>query len=110
MSQKSWRRLAGCIAIELALAAGAAPADFEYKAGTAVFGRAKALVLEDRHGNQAAIAEAEFPVTRAVADFVGVQLLKEYELRREGLVVRGGRSGAGRTEDLTTAVAAALAR
>ncbi len=110
MSQRSSRRLAGCIAIELALAAGVAAADFEYKAGTATYGQAKALALEDRRGNRAAIAEAEFAVPRAVSDSAGMQLMRDYGLSREGLVVRGAGSDAGRADDLVTAVLAAFGK
>ena len=48
MPKKSSRRLAGCFAIELLLAAGLLAADPDYRAGTATAGKVKALALEDR--------------------------------------------------------------
>ena len=58
MPRRLSRRLAGCIAIELLLAAGLWAA--EYQAGVATAGQAKALVLEDRRGGRAVFAEADF--------------------------------------------------
>jgi hypothetical protein len=94
----------------LLLAAGLFAADFEYQSGTAAFGRAKALVLEDRRGNRAAIAQTGFAVTRAVADFVAARLLQSYEIERAGVLLRGTSAAASQPEDLITAIAAALGR
>jgi len=93
-------------------------ADFEYQAGAAAAGQAKApvkaLVLEDRRGNRAAIVEAPFAVTRAVSDFAGARLLDLYGLDRAGVLLRGmpaaARQTPPRTDDLVTAVAAALGK
>jgi len=119
MPTRSWRRLAGCIIIELLLAAGGLTADFEYQAGAAAAGQAKALVkalvIEDRRGNRAAIVEAPFAVTRAVSDFAGARLLDLYGLDRAGVLLRGMPDAAApqtpqRTDDLVAAVAAALGK
>ena len=67
MRKRSSRRLAGCIAIECALAAAGWSGDF--KAGAAAAPTARALVLEDAHGNRAVFAQAEFRITQALADF-----------------------------------------
>jgi hypothetical protein len=110
MPRRSLRRLAGCIVIELLLAWGALAADAEYKAGAAAAGPVKALVLEDRRGNRAAVVEARFAVTRAVSDFAGARLLKAYGLDRAGVLMRGVSAGAPQTDELITAVAAALGK
>jgi hypothetical protein len=114
MPIRSSRRLAGCIAIELALAVavGLWATDGDYQAGIATAGQSKALVLEDRRGGRAVFAEADFEVTQAVADFVAARLLQSYELPRPSLLLRGGLprgvSGTGQPEDLITAISAAL--
>jgi hypothetical protein len=114
MPTRSSRRLAGCIVIELLLAAGVPAVDFEFKAGTAAAAQVRALVLEDRHGNRAAIVEAPFAITRAISDFAGARLLESYGLDRSGLLLRGAPAGAPQTpppiDDLVTAVAAALGK
>ena len=61
----------------------------EYRAGAAASGHVIAVVLEDRRGPRAIFAEADFPITRAVSDFVAVQLVKRYEVDRAGLVISG---------------------
>ncbi len=110
MPTRSSRRLAGCIVIDLLLACGLFGADLEYQAGTAAFGGAKALVLEDRRGHKAVLAQADFAVTRAVSDFVGARLLQKYEVDRAGVLVRGRPEGAGQPEDIVTAIGVALGR
>ncbi|SPE29869.1 conserved hypothetical protein [Candidatus Sulfopaludibacter sp. SbA6] len=114
MPTRSSRRLAGSIVIELLLAAGVPAADLEYKAGGAAAGQAKglvrALVLEDRRGNRAAIVEARFAIPRAVSDFAGARLLESYGLDRAGVLLRGVSAAPPQTDDLFTAVAAALGK
>jgi hypothetical protein len=101
---KCWRRLAGCIAISCGLGA-AAP---EYRVGTAEAGRVKAVVLEDRQGNRAVIAEARFTITLAAADFIAAQLLKAYPLNRAAILLHSAASGPPALSEAITAVAAAL--
>jgi hypothetical protein len=107
MSTKWWKRLAGCIAIKLAAAAGAA--DFQYQAGTASFGQARAVVFEDRRGNRAALAEIDAPITLATADFIALQAVERYAFARETLLIRGAASGDAKPADLLTAIGGALA-
>ncbi len=106
MSTKSWRRLAGFIAIKLAVAAAAA--DFQYRAGIASVGEAQAIAWEDRRGNRAALAQTEAVVTLATSDFVAVQLMRLVNVPREGLMIRGAAAGAAKPEDLWHAIADAL--
>jgi hypothetical protein len=101
------RRLAGCCAIELLLVA--APS-FEYQAGTASIGQAMALALEDRGGNRLVIAQADFPVTREIADFVAAKLVYQYGLNREAMVLIGRAGQTPSPQDLATAMAAALGK
>ncbi len=109
MRKRSSRRLAGCIAIELALAAAGWSADF--RAGAAAAPTARALVIEDTRGNRAVFAQAEFHITQALADFVAGQLLHSQTLDRAGVVFRWGGIGnrPAQPEDLVTAVSTALA-
>jgi hypothetical protein len=110
MLQKSSRRLAGCIVIELFAAAALSGGDLEFKAGAAASGRALALVLEDRRGNRTAIAQADFPVTRSLSDFVCARLLESYDLDRAGVLLRGAGRGEASPDDLLIAIAGALGR
>jgi hypothetical protein len=108
MSTKWWKRLAGCIAIELLAAATAIAADSEYRAGTAALGGAAALALEDRGGARIVIVQGDFAVTRSVTDLVAAQLMKAYELPREAIIIRGGGKGTARPDELALAAAAAM--
>jgi len=109
MPKRSSKRLAGCIAIELALAVAGAAADF--KAGAAVAPTAHALVLQDARGNRAVFAQAEFRITQALADFVAGQLLRSQTLDRAAILFRWGGIGnrPAQPEDLVTAISAAIA-
>ena len=114
MRRRSWRRLAGYIAIDLAvlsLAFAGKSAAADYKAGTASAGTARALALEDSHGTKAVFAQAEFRITQTLADMVAVQVMKEYEIDRAGILLRW--SGIGnrpaQPEDLVSAIGQALA-
>jgi len=107
MWRRCWKRLAGCIVIELALTA--APA-FEYNAGTAQVGQARALALEDKRGNRVVVVQADFAVTREVSDFVAAALIRDYGLTREGLVILGRPGGSADARALLTAAAAAMGR
>jgi hypothetical protein len=89
MPQKWLRKLAGSIVIELLCVAGLIAADADYRAGTAVAAGVKALALEDRRGNRAVIAEAGGEVSRQLSDVVAATVMKEYELDRGFLLLRG---------------------
>ena len=102
MPTRSWRRLAGCIAISCV---GALAAD--YRAGAAASGHVRAVVIEDRRGARAVFAEADFPITRAVSDFAAVQLLKAHNLDREGVVISG--AGDAQPEAIVPVIQQALA-
>src|SRR2546429_1105884 len=94
MRRRSWRRLAGCIAIDLAAIgalagalAGALPAA-DYKAAIASTGMARAVAIEDAHGTKAVFAQAEFRITQSLADLVAVQVMTKYEMDRAGILLR----------------------
>ena len=108
MRKRSSRRLAGCIVIELALAAAGLAAD--YRAGAAASGSARALVLEDARGNRAVFTQTEFRITQALADFVAARLLVALELERAGLLFHWSGIGARpeQPEDLVTAITTAV--
>jgi hypothetical protein len=104
MSRRFWKRLAGCIAISGSLAA-ATP---EYRAGAAATDHVRAVVVEDRRGARAVFAEADFPITRAVSDFVAVQLLKSYGLDRAAIAISGTGSAAEEPAAILSAIGRAL--
>jgi hypothetical protein len=105
MSTKFWRRLAGCIAISSLTAA--AP---EYRAGAAAVDHVRAVAIESRQGGRAVFAEADFPITRAISDFVAVQLLKTYDLERASITISGTGSAAADTAAILTAIQQAISR
>jgi len=105
MSIKFWRRLAGCIAIECCLTAAPKP---EYLAGAARLEHARVVVLEDRRGFRALFAEADFPVTRGMADFIAVQLVKLAGMDRAGIVIGGTGSALPEPGEIVAAAANAL--
>ena len=109
MRKRSSLRLAGCIAIELTLAASGWSADF--KAGAAAAATTRALVLEDSKGNRAVFAQAEFRITQSLSDFVAGQLLRSQSLGRAGIVFRWGGIGArpAQPDDLVLAISGAIA-
>ena len=112
MRRRSSRRLAGCIVIELAAAAGLAAAHLEYRAGTAGSESAKALALEDRGGHVAVVAQAEFAIRRTLADLLAAHVMKTYGLER-GAILLLGAPGAppaapGQPQDLFAVISAAL--
>jgi hypothetical protein len=109
--RKRWlRRLAGCIAIEAALAASACAGGF--RAGVASVGGVRALALQDAKGNRAVLAQADFPIAQSLADFTAAQILRDYGLDRSGVLLRW--SGLGnepaRSEDVVAAIAASLGK
>jgi hypothetical protein len=104
MSIKCWRRLAGCIAISCVLRA-AAP---DYHIGTAETDRVRAVVLEDRQGNVAIVADARFTIAFSTADLIAAQLLRAYPLNRAGILLHSTEAGAPAPNAAITAIAAAL--
>ena len=110
MPKRLSKRLAGCIAIEVVLAAAGASADF--RAGAAVASTARALVLEDARGNRAVFAQAEFRITQALADFVAGQLLRAQDLDRAAMLFRWGGIGnrPAQPADLVSAINAGVAQ
>ena len=113
MRKRLSKKLAGCIAIELALlelALAAVGAAADFRAGAATAPTARALVLEDAHGNRAVFAQAEFRITQALADFVAGQLLRAQELDRAGVLFRWGGIGnrPAQPADLVTAINTAI--
>ncbi len=104
--------LAALLAIEIVAAAGLAPSNPEYRAGTAASGSALALSLEDRFGSVVLIAQGELAVTRAYSDVVAAQVMKTYALERGGILLRGAPGAhaptAGEQQDMMAAIAAAL--
>ena len=108
MRKRSSRRRAGCIVIELVAAAAAFAGD--YRGGASVSGSARALVLEDAHGNRAVFTQTEFRITQALADFVAARLLVSLDLQRPGLLFHWSGIGARpeQPEDLVTAITGAV--
>jgi hypothetical protein len=107
MPTRSSRRLAGCIAIELLLGFLTAAADFDYQAGTAAAGQARALVLKDRHGHPAVILNVDFATPLSVADHIAALAAKAYGLDRSALVIHSTLEGAPEPQDAVAAIGAA---
>lgn len=96
-----WRWWAVAVAAA-SMAAAAAP---EFRAGAAASARVRALVLEDRHGGRAAIAQTRFPITRALSDAVAARVMRAYSLERGAILIRGGAPDAGAAADFAAAAA-----
>jgi hypothetical protein len=108
MPKKLPRRLAGCCAIELLLAAGLAAADSDYQAGTAAAGKVKVVALEDRRGTRAVFATAEFRISQSLSDFIAAQVVKAYGVDRAGLLLVSAGQGDPAPDDAVAAIGAAL--
>jgi hypothetical protein len=108
MPKKLSRKLAGCFAIELLLAAGLLAADSDYQAGTAAAGKVKALALEDRRGTRAVFATVEFRVSQSLSDFIAAQVLKAYGVDRAGLLLVSVGQGDPAPDDAVAVIGAAL--
>jgi hypothetical protein len=106
MPTRSSRRLAGCIAIELLLGFLTAAADFDYQAGAAAAGQARALVLKDRHGHPAIILNVDFSTPLSVADHIAALAAKAYGFDRSALVIHSTLEGGPAPADPDAAVAA----
>ena len=108
MPKKLPRRLAGCCAIELLFAAGLLAANSDYQAGTAAAGRVKVVALEDRRGNRAVFATAEFRISQSLSDFIAAQVVKAYGVDRAGLLLVSAGQGEPAPDDAVAAIGAAL--
>lgn len=108
MPKKLSRKLAGCFAIELLFAAGLTAADSDYQAGTAAAGRVKVVALEDRRGNRAVFATAEFRISQSLSDFIVAQVVKAYGVDRAGLLLVSAGQGEPAPDDAVAAIGAAL--
>jgi hypothetical protein len=110
MRKRSSRRLAGCIAIELLLLGSLTAAPyFEYQAGSASSGAARALVIEDRHHHQAVIINVDFSTPLSVSDHIGALAAKAYGLDRSALIIHSTREGEPAPQDAVNAIGAAVA-
>jgi hypothetical protein len=69
----------------VALAAQAAAAGF--KAGVGTSPSSRALALQDAHGAHAVIAQTDFRITQAIADFVAAQVIETHEIDRAALLL-----------------------
>jgi hypothetical protein len=109
MWRRSSKRLAGCIVIELALSLAALAGG--YQAGSGSSATVHALAIEDAKGNRAVIAQTDFRVTQALADFVASQLMQSSAVSRPGLLLRwsGIANRPAQPADLVEAIQAALA-
>jgi hypothetical protein len=81
-----------------------------YKAGTATLPSARALALEDGSGTYAVIAQTDFQITQAVADFVAAQVMQSHEIDRPALLLHwsGIANRPAKPEDLVSAIDTAL--
>lgn len=105
MSKKFWRRLAGCIVIECCLTAAPRP---EFRAGAAASEHARAVVIEDRKGYRAVFVDADFPITRDIADAAAAQLVKAGGIDRAAIVITGSGPSMPQAGDIVDAAARAL--
>ena len=108
MPKKSLKKLAGYIVIELICGLSAFAADYQFKAGFATYGQAKAVALEDRRGHRALIVNGAFEIPLSVADAIAAQAMKQYNLERADLLIYSVASGDARPVDARTAIGAAL--
>ena len=108
MPKKSLKKLAGCIVIELLCGLTAFAADYQFKAGFATYGQAKALALEDRRGHRALIVNGAFDIPLSVADAIAAQAMKQYNLERADLLIYSVASGDAKPVDARTAIGSAL--
>jgi len=110
MRKRCWKRLAGCIAIELSLGGAIAAAD--YQAAAASAGTARVLAIQDSRGAQAVFVQAEFRFTRQLADYIAVQVMKESEIERGAILLHW--SGIGdrppQPDDVIAAIGEALGK
>lgn len=110
MPKKLSRRLVGWLAIELACACGAFAAGYDYNAGYASYGDAKAVAFEDRSGHRAVLAAAGFDVPLSVADAIAAEAIKQYKLERADLMIYSVAGGPSAPKDAVTAIGAALGK
>jgi hypothetical protein len=68
------------------LAAAAIAAGAGFKAGTGNSASSRALALQDEHGAYAVIAQTDFRITQALADFVAAQVMQTHTVDRPALL------------------------
>ncbi len=108
MRKRSSQRLAGCIAIELLLGFLTAAADFDFHAGAAASGQARALVIEDRRHHAAVIVNVDFSTPLSVSDHMAALAAKAYGMDRSALVIHSTGEGHPAPEDAVAAIGVAL--
>jgi uncharacterized protein len=103
-------RLAGSIAIELALAGALAAAGF--KAGTGAAPGAHALAIQDSRGAYAIIAQTDFRITQAIADFAAAQVMQAHEVDRPAILLHwsGIANRPAQPDELVAAIHDAVAK
>ena len=108
MRKRLWQRLAGCIAIELLLGFLTAAADFDFHAGAAASGQARALAIEDRRHHAAVIVDVDFSTPLSVSDQIGASVAKAFGLDRSALVIHSTGEGDPAPQDAVAAIGVAL--
>ena len=108
MPLRSWKRLAGCIAIELLTAAAGAAAGSAFQAGTAQTPSTHALVIQDRQGRRAALLNVQFSTPLAVADHMAAMAAKAYGFERAALLIRSTGNGDASPQEAVDTLGAAL--
>ena len=104
MPKRSWRRLAGWLAIELLSAFIAPAADFAYRAGAATSRQARVLVLEDSRHHPAVIVNVAFSAPLAVSDQIAAAAAKTHALDRAALLVHSTMEGPAAPEEAVMAL------
>jgi hypothetical protein len=70
----------------------------------------RALALQDAHGKYAVIAQTDFRITQAIADFVAAQILQTHEIDRAALLLHwsGIANRPAKPDELVSAIQAAM--
>jgi hypothetical protein len=84
----------------------------DYKAGVGHVGMARVVAIEDSRGVRAVFAEAEFRFTQQLSDTIAVQVMKDHNMDRSGLLLHW--SGMGnrppQPDDVVAAINEAYAK
>ncbi|HTS64060.1 MAG TPA: hypothetical protein VMH28_18680 [Candidatus Acidoferrales bacterium] len=102
-------RLAGSIAIELALAGALSAGGFQ--AGTGSAPSTRALAIQDGRGSYAIVAQTDFRITQAIADFASAQVMQAHEIDRPAILLHwsGIANRPPQPDELVAAIHEALA-